>query len=230
MSPERTLGPIATWLDQPGTTGCGLCLLTGYGERTSSGGRTYLRLRLEDAHGHATGFVWPEARAGITLGATPVPVRVAGTLEAFQGHAQLRAHSLAMADPDALESATALLPFARCPAAARAALERVGQLEAALPAPLSGFLRRVLLDPALGLPLLRCRASVAHHHAYPGGLLVHSTELLDVATTLAQRTLPPIPGRLRSRNSAICCTTWASCVASVKPTGPTSACWSATSC
>ncbi|MGC8473939.1 MAG: TatD family hydrolase, partial [Candidatus Dormibacteria bacterium] len=47
--------------------------------------------------------------------------------------------------------------------------------------PLSGFLRSVLLDPAIGLPFLRCRASVSHHHADVGGLLMHSTEMLDLA-------------------------------------------------
>jgi 3'-5' exoribonuclease len=35
----------------------------------------------------------------------------------------------------------------------------------------------VFRDPAIGRPFCRCPASIAHHHAYPGGLLVHSVEV-----------------------------------------------------
>ncbi len=38
-------------------------------------------------------------------------------------------------------------------------------------ATLKGFLNRVLMDPAIGPPLLRCPASQKHHHPQPGGLL-----------------------------------------------------------
>ncbi|EQD58610.1 metal dependent phosphohydrolase [mine drainage metagenome] len=59
-----------------------------------------------------------------------------------------------------------------------------------MPDPLSGFLRSVLLDPAIGLPFLRCRASVSHHHADVGGLLMHSTGLLDQAAELTRTIIP----------------------------------------
>jgi len=46
-------------------------------------------------------------------------------------------------------------------------MRELARLEAELPAPLDGFLRSVLLDPAITLPFLRCRASVSHHHSFP---------------------------------------------------------------
>ncbi len=184
------LGPISTWFAHAGETGTGTYLLTGYGEYITTGGQTCLKVTLEDADSRATGFVWPEARGSVVCAATPAPVRVTGTVQQFQDHPQLKLHALVQVDPDQVESAVALLPRRRCPEAASSALVRLARLEHDLPEPLSGCLRQVLLDPALGVPFLRCRASVHHHHAYPGGLLVHSTEMLDAAAAHARRTLP----------------------------------------
>lgn len=184
------LGNIASWAAHAGEAGTGTYLLTSYGEHTGTSGQTYLKLILEDASGRATGFAWPEARASVTCSATPAPVSVSGTVQQFQGHAQIKVHSLAPVDPDRLTNAAALLPRNRCPEAALPAFDQLSRLEQALPDPLDGFLRRVLLDPTIGIPFLRCRASVAHHHAFVGGLLVHSTEMLDLAFEMTRRILP----------------------------------------
>lgn len=184
------LGTISSWTSHAGETGTGIYLLTGYGEQIGASGQSCLRVTLEDADGRATGFAWPEARSSVVCSATPVPVAVTGTVQQFQGHAQIKIHALASVDPERASRATALLPRGRCPDAALLALDRLAQLEQAVPDPLDGFLRRVLLDPAIGLPFLCCRASVAHHHAFIGGLLVHSTEMLDVASETTHRILP----------------------------------------
>jgi hypothetical protein len=89
--------------------------------------------------------------------------------------------------------ATALLPRQHCAKEVQVALDRLAELERALPCPLQGFLRQVLLDPLIFPDLLTCRASVSHHHAFPGGLLVHSTGLLDMAAELTQRSVPDCP-------------------------------------
>lgn len=184
------LGPIQKWPDQPGKTGEGTYLLTGYGEQVGVSGQPCLKLTLEDADGRATGFAWPESRSSVMCSATPAPVSVTGTVQQFKDHAQIKVHALVPIDPEQAPSATALLPRRRCPEAALAALDRLAQWEQSLPYPLDGFLRRVLLDPGIGVPFLRCRASVSHHHAFVGGLLVHSTEMLDEAFEVTHRTLP----------------------------------------
>lgn len=184
------LGPISSWASHTGEPGIGVYLLTGYGEQVGVSGQACLKLTLEDADGHATGFAWPESRSDVVCSATPAPVSVTGTVQQFEGHAQIRVHALAPIDPEGVPSATTLLPRRRCPEAALAALDRLAQLEQSLPYPLDGFLRHVLLDPGIGVPFLRCRASVSHHHAFVGGLLVHSTERLDEAFEVTQRTLP----------------------------------------
>jgi hypothetical protein len=184
------LGPISMWPTQPGRTGKGLFLLTGFGEHVGSSGQACLRMTLEDAEGRATGFIWPEARTSVVCPPTPCPVFVTGTVQQFQGHQQLKVHALAPADPDQVPTATMLLPRSRCPECALPALDRLEQLELELPDPLNGFLRNVLLDPAIGLPFLRCRSSVRHHHQFVGGLLVHSTEMLDQAASATRQIIP----------------------------------------
>ncbi|EQD75822.1 metal dependent phosphohydrolase, partial [mine drainage metagenome] len=116
-------------------------------------------------------------------------VAVTGLVQVFQNHAQLKVRTLARWGWSRFPSATALLPRRRCPDIALPGSNACANWKA-LPDPLSGFLRNVLLDPAIGLPLLRCRASVSHHHADVGGLLMHSTGLLDQAAELTRTIIP----------------------------------------
>lgn len=187
---SEALGSIASLSDKAGLTGTGTYLLTGVGDHVGQSGQSCLQLTLEDATGRIIGFVWPESRPHLVCPATPAPVAVTGLVQVFQNHAQLKVRTLASLDGAQVSSATALLPRRRCPDIALPGLERLCQLEQVLPDPLSGFLRSVLLDPAIGLPFLRCRASVNHHHADVGGLLMHSTEMLDLAAELTRRIIP----------------------------------------
>lgn len=165
-------------------------LLTECTERPCGGGDSRQQLVLEDSEGSVLGFVWPERRSLISTVAAGTPVEVQGTVQLFNGQPQLRIQQLNGLQPDQVECAAELLPYRRCPAEARDALKCLIAFERSLPDPLGGFLRRVLLDPAIGIPLLRCRASVDHHHAQVGGLLLHSTSALDIAANLARWALP----------------------------------------
>lgn len=176
--------------DHIDSAGSGLYLLTECVERESEGGRTRLQLTLEDATGRVRGFVWPECRAAVTLPALPAPVMVAAKVQTFEGSPQLRVRQMMPIAPDQVPCAAMLLPRRQCPEAALPALDRLIRLESELAEPLAGFLRQLLLDPKIGIPFLRCRASVRHHHAYVGGLLVHSTEQLDLAAAATRSALP----------------------------------------
>ncbi len=184
------LGPIAGIAESSDQIRHGTYLLTECLEREGTSGQSRLQLILEDATGRITGFLWPERRPYIRLPTLPAAVAIQARVQHFNGKVQLKLHSLEPVDPEGVPSAAALLPRQRCPEAAHAALDRLIALERGLPAPLNGFLRRVLLDPEIGIPLMRCRGSVRHHHAYPGGLLVHSTEQLDLAASVVRTALP----------------------------------------
>ena len=186
----ETLGAIDTLPGKAGLTGTGTYLLTGVGDHVGQSGQSCLQLTLEDATGRIIGFVWPECRPHLACPATPVPVAVSGLVQVFQGHAQIKVRTLTPLGVEQVASATALLPRRRCPDIALPGLKRLSELEQSLHDPLSGFLRSVLLDPAIGLPFLRCRASVKHHHAHVGGLLMHSTDMLDQAAELTRKIIP----------------------------------------
>lgn len=190
MVAATVLGPISGLAEQVDQVGHGTYLLTACTEREGGSGQARLQMALEDSTGSAVGFGWPESRPGIALPRTPSAVSVRAKVSMFEGKPQLKVLCLTGLEPEQVACAAALLPHRRCPDAAVGALNRLIAFECELPDPLDGFLRQVLLDPSIGLPLLRCRASVDHHHAYVGGLLVHSTEYLDVAAELARRALP----------------------------------------
>ncbi len=185
-----SLGMAGGLARQDGVWGTGTFLLTSVIQQVGNSGQSRHNLTLEDASGRLTGFVWPEHQAHITYPAVPSPVVVSGTVQVFNGQPQFKVMTLSEVDPDHLVSASKLLPRSRCPERAVNALFRLQKLEAELPEPLRGFLRRVLLDPSLGILLLRCRASGKHHHSFVGGLLVHCTEMLDAVGEQAGRSAP----------------------------------------
>ncbi|WP_421793666.1 hypothetical protein [Hydrocarboniphaga effusa] len=187
---EERLPPTAKLVDHAESSGRGLYLLTECVEKEGETGRLRLQLTLEDATGRVRGFVWPECRAAVTLPILPAPVSIVAKVQLFDGAPQVRVRQLMPAVTSDVSCAAALLPRHRCAEAVLPAFDRLARLEGSLPAPLDGFLRRILLDPIVGLPFLKCRGSVQHHHAYVGGLLVHSTELLDLAAEAARFLVP----------------------------------------
>ncbi|MDZ4078604.1 MULTISPECIES: hypothetical protein [Hydrocarboniphaga] len=184
------LGTVATLPLKAGMTGHGTYLLTEYSEREGSSGQLRLQLTLEDATGRVTAFVWPETRDSVVIPPLPCPVSVLACVQIFDNKPQLKVQCLAGLASHEVERATSLLPRHRCPEAVLPAFDRLARLESELPSPLNGFLREALLDPMVGIPFLKCRGSVQHHHAFVGGLLAHSTELLDLATEAARFLAP----------------------------------------
>jgi 3'-5' exoribonuclease len=184
------LGPVATLMTQKKQMGSGTFLLTSYSKVKGESGRIRIQVALEDATGRVTGIAWPEAHDAILVPPVPSPVSVMARVRRFNDKPYLNLLALAGVGADAVGRATDLLPRHRCGDSVLAAFERLASLEASLPEPLGGFLREVLLDPVIGVPFLRCRGSVRHHHALVGGLLVHSTEFLDIAETVVRFVLP----------------------------------------
>lgn len=190
---RMNLGPVASLADRQDSEGIGTYLLTECSEREGESGQRHLQLVLEDTTGRVNGFVWPECRSSVQPASIHEPVQVVATVRSFEGRPQLRVQAMCSLKPWEAGAATLLLPRHRCPEPARGAFDRMAKLEHDLPSPLDGFMARALLDSEIGLPFLRCRASVRHHHAYAGGLLVHSTEMLDLIRQQVELLLPGDP-------------------------------------
>jgi len=144
-----------------------------------------LQLTLADSTGTVLGFVWPEHRGDIALPAIGTPAKVKAMVRTYEGRAQLCATGVTPLPAEGIDVVSNLL--IGVPDSIRAVLH---SLETSLSPVLRVFLKRVLLDPAIGPSFLACRASGEHHHSGKGGLIQHSLENLDLIATMVRRTLP----------------------------------------
>jgi hypothetical protein len=171
----------------------GQYLLTEVHHRVKQDGERYLRLVLDHAGGTVMGLLWSE-RVHLAVGLTlMLPVQVSGRVFTSGSDRALSVETLSAASVSGVDSGVALLPRRFCPELALGAFEELQSWAGALPYALKWFVGQVLLDPKVGIAFLRCKAAASYHHAYRGGLLVHSTELMDLAGVMAQRLMPDEP-------------------------------------
>lgn len=165
----------------------GQFLLRGCQLRNTRSGAPFKALTLHDATGRVTAYAW----------------EASGTLEqipgqdgaAVQAHLNLRrlnnrivanVQHIRPLECYEVHTAAELLPYEDCPKPTRPALAKLVAFNQSLaPDDLRQFLNRVLLDHAIGIPLLRCKGSQQHHHAEIGGLLTHSMEVAAIASDMA---------------------------------------------
>jgi 3'-5' exoribonuclease len=147
-------------------------------------GARYARLVLDDARGVVIGLLWPEWLHQLGDVRSPGPVFVSGRLRGQGDDRCLHVERLRPVSGEALETGAGLLPRRLCPVAALPWLDELVAFERGLTGPLRRFLGDVLRDPRIGIPFMRCKASQNHHHAWPGGLLAHSMEMLPLVPSL----------------------------------------------
>lgn len=162
--------------------------LTACRERRKADGQRFQILQLEDATGSISAMVWPSAAKTIgPLPAMPCYVEVTGKPREFNGQLIMDVHHLHKIEAQEIAPGALLLPRSLCPEIARPALRDLVEFHASLGSlELKGFVARALHDEAILEALFRCPASRHRHHAYPGGLLVHSAGPLAWVKTLAE--------------------------------------------
>lgn len=154
------------------------------------GGDPFCRLVLGDCTGSLRGVILCRDLQGTDLSCLPGPVRVSGEFVLAKKGRFLRISHIEQLKPDKALTGAGLLPVTECPAVAHEALEQLVRLELELPPVLRDFLIRVLLDPEIGVPLLKARGGWTDHHTYAGGLLVHVTRLMGTCKHLAHEKFP----------------------------------------
>ena len=151
--------------------------LMSFDVRHSRGPRPRFDVMLEDCTGRLEAVFHGSFD---TLAALPIAADVrtqvrSRTLDGRRIH-ELESISLLRAE-ERVWNATQLMAISACPLQARDALSRLDGLFHSLKSnALRRFLGGVLADPNLKVPFVTCRASRSHHHAVPGGLLLHSVE------------------------------------------------------
>lgn len=141
-------------------------------------------------------FVLPRPPSSVPLFGRG-PVRVTIARRAVGALAESRVVEIVPALLDQIPNAAKLLPLLWAPPIARDALAWLVGFADGLPDPvLREFLSRVLMDPRIGIRLLTARSSNQHHHAYFGGLLVHTVEVMQIAGQMAIRKFGDQPRRI----------------------------------
>lgn len=152
-----------------------------------------MRLVLDDAQRSMVGYLWAEHLHQAWPLTVPAVIQVAGRPVGRGEDAALSISTLQILHPASIDLGVQLLPVRFCPKLALSSFATLLHWEKTWPVVLRRFVGQVLLDPAIGIPFLRTKAAGRYHHAYRGGLLQHSVELLDLVPALVRRLMPDCP-------------------------------------
>ena len=153
--------------------------------RANRQGGKYILMRLADRSGTLTGMQWNADDAVYQAFEKGDMVRCSGRLQVYNGGLQLIVTHTQKTEVDANE----LADFQRFDASrAESLIKRLGELLGGLQHPQLRQLGQAFLDDASFMERLsQGAAAVSHHHAYPGGLLQHTVDLMELASLVAPR-------------------------------------------
>jgi hypothetical protein len=137
--------------------------VTDIHEGQSRAGHRFLRMGLVRDDQSLAAYAFADSCSGFRRPRQGEELRLHGRLRIRNGAPEILCSSLCPQDPD--------------PAIAWAKVRVRVMLHWIDHAAIRPFLMAVFRDPDIGPAFADRPASIAHHHAYPGGLLVHSTEV-----------------------------------------------------
>jgi 3'-5' exoribonuclease len=151
--------------------------------RPNRNGNLYLQVELSDRSGAISARMWNASDADYRSFEDGDLVRVEGATQIFQGGIQLIATSICKARHDEVDLADFM-----CLTPAdidRLALRLAEMLRSMRDLPLRNLAECLLSDEEFMEKLARSPAGIKNHHAYPGGLLEHVVNLMEVADSVA---------------------------------------------
>jgi len=151
--------------------------------RPNRNGNLYLQVELTDRTGAISARMWNASDADYRGFEDGDLVRVEGATQLFQGGLQLIATSICKARHDEVDLADFM-----CLTPAdidRLALRLAEMLRSMQDLPLRNLAECLLTDDEFMQRLARSPAGIKNHHAYPGGLLEHVVNLMEVADSVA---------------------------------------------
>lgn len=161
--------------------------LSGLSERICRDGQPYKVAVLDDCEVRFKGFLWGPLAFTHPRLSVPGPVEAILKPRRLAGEVVADILHIRALEPIEVENGAWLLPRALCPVIAHLALDELVVFNNRLKHPqLKSFVTRVLLDPRIGTPLLTCKASMNHHHAERGGLLIHMMTGLEPVAAMAR--------------------------------------------
>lgn len=151
--------------------------------RANRAGHLYLQVELSDRSGTIGARMWNANEAAYKSFNNGDYVRVEGATQLFQGAVQLIATRIAKVDPSEVdENDFTLLGTVEVDKLTA----RLGEMLRAMEdVPLRNLTECFLLDEPLMAKFARAPAGIKNHHAYHGGLLEHTVNLMEVVLRIA---------------------------------------------
>jgi 3'-5' exoribonuclease len=152
--------------------------------RPNKKGNLYLQFNLSDRTGSITGFIWDVTNVAVYDFESGDFVHVEGTTQRFQGTLQFIAKSLTKVAADSVDTTEfARLQLVDIPKAQN----RLRELLRSITDPsLRNLADCIAIDEAFINQFSQTPAGVKLHHAYPGGLLEHSLQMMEIAVRIAE--------------------------------------------
>lgn len=152
--------------------------------RSNKKGNLYLQFNLSDKTGTISGFLWNVTDAAVHDFESGDYLQVEGTTQRFQGTLQFIAKKLTKINADSVDAAE----FVRVHAVDIPKLQnRLRELLRSITDPsLRNLADCFLIDDAFIILFSRTPAGIKLHHAYTGGLLEHSLQMMETAVRIAE--------------------------------------------
>jgi 3'-5' exoribonuclease len=151
--------------------------------RPNRNGNLYLQMELSDRTGVLNARMWNATESLYRTFENGDFVRIEGNTQLFQGALQLIASRLVKMEPSEIDEDD-FTPVAAVEV--DKLVVRLGEILRGLTSPqLRNLAECFLLDETLMAKLTRAPAGVKHHHAYHGGLLEHTVNLMEVSLRIA---------------------------------------------
>lgn len=153
--------------------------------RPNRNGQLYLQVDLADRSGSLCGRLWNATEGDAARFDDGDFVRIKGMAQLYQGSMQLIVNDIRKADPADIDwNDFATLSPGDIDKLAKRLAEILRSLEDPM---LRALAECFLTDETFMARFSRCPAGVKNHHAYPGGLLEHVVNLMEVSGRIADR-------------------------------------------
>ena len=152
--------------------------------RPNKKGNLYLQFNLSDKTGSITGFIWSVTDAAAYDFESGDYIRVEGVTQRFQGTLQFIANKLTKVDANSVDSTEFVrLQLVDIPKAQN----RLRELLRSITDPsLRNLADCFSIDDSFIEQFSKVPAGVKLHHAYSGGLLEHSLQMMETAVRIAE--------------------------------------------
>jgi 3'-5' exoribonuclease len=142
-------------------------------------GHPYLKFMLEDSTGSLPAYIWDEHLYRELYLPNYVMIQVTAATRVFDGQLRVNVSNMVPTTEKASGEVLRLIPQSLCPIPRMLSDLEYVLRQITIPA-LQNFVEAVLADDGIAFAFISVPASLRHHHNYPGGLLYHSLDSVQM--------------------------------------------------